>query len=359
MVLEGPTITLVFPPFEVMPCRLENICLQQEIKQLKAALQYCCSMAGLEMTDVLNRFRYKCTSSNQVLIDPVWHSGPLRRCLGGFLSARDLVVCATSCKTFTALWDDCARANAATLGWAAVDDADCELYETGCVSWKQRLYYVEEPRRWLSWSSRKERENPQGWTYSDVMNWTPWQMVINFALGVGAEFFVPDTACEDRNWSVCRVMRSRGADFRNGLVTWNKNMPTSVGFLKWLVEEAKADPNAETFFGESGLRGPILYDIVRYDDSSEYAEVLPYLCQVTDLQRFTRQEPIRKTVLHLACAAANIPAIVELLVAGAKIRRNSGGWRPKLARRYRDTLKMGLKARAFSTPEVIDELSWT
>ena len=43
--------------------------------------------------------------------------------------------------------------------------------------------------------------------------------VINFALGVGAEFFVPDTACEDRNWSVCRVMRARGADFRNGLVT--------------------------------------------------------------------------------------------------------------------------------------------
>ena len=184
-------------------------------------------------------------------------------------------------------------------------------------------------------------------------------MVINFALGVGAEFFVPDTACEDRNWSVCRVMRARGADFRNGLVAWNKNMPTSVGFLKWLVEEAKADPNAETFLRESGPLAPILFDIVRHDDSSEWAEVLPYLCQTTDLQRFTRQESNRKTVLHLACAGPNIPALVELLVAGAKIRRNSGGWKPKLPRHHKDILRQRLLDRAFSNPEVIDEFTWT
>ena len=181
--------------------------------------------------------------------------------------------------------------------------------------------------------------------------------VINFALGVGAEFFVPDTACEDRNWSVCRVMRARGADFRNGLVAWNKNMPTSVGFLKWLVEEAKADPNAGTLLADEGPLAPILFDIVRHEDSSQWAKVLPYLCQVTDLQRFTRQEPIRKTVLHLACAAANIPAIVELLVAGAKIRRNSGGWYPKLPRQHRNTLRQRLKEREFSRLNVVDQLT--
>ena len=136
-------------------------------------------------------------------------------------------------------------------------------------------------------------------------------------------------------------------------------MPTSVGFLKWLVEEAKADPNAEAFFGESGPLGPILYDIVRYDDSSEYAEVLPYLCQVTDLQRTTSRDAHRKTVLHLACAGPNIPALVELLVAGAKIRRNSGGWKPNLARHHRDILRQRLLDRAFSNPEVIDDFTWT
>ena len=163
------------------------------------------------------------TTSKQVTIDQVWHSVPLRHCLGSFLNARDLVVSASLCRTLTAIWEDCAKANAASLGWTVVDDAECELYETGCVSWKQRLYYVEDPRRWLDWSSRVELENPQGWTELDVMLWGPRQMVINFRSGIGAEFYVPDVACEAANWSLCRVMRARGADFRNGLVAWNKN----------------------------------------------------------------------------------------------------------------------------------------
>ena len=325
------------------------------------------------MKECLNSFRLQRVRSareSEMSVCDVWAVPCAKSLIGSFLCAQDLVACSLSSTTHTH-WDSVAEANGLRLGWTAGDDADCTLQETGCVSWKQRLYYLEEPYKWRSWSARMERQTPQRWTFANVCCWSPRQLVLNFAIGLGDEFLLPPVACNDEDLDTCRVLRARGADFREGLVYWRGDSgegtrtctPASVDFLKWLVDVAKADPNSlnPIFLDDEQLDGlgPTLYEIVTWHGTSDFADVLPYLCQVTDLQLSpSHGHPVAQTVLHLACFGPNIPALVELLLAGAKVKRDPSGARPTLSLQHRADLVSRLADRAFDDWRLLAEFTW-